>query len=223
MPRIKPPEIPGRWLITKGDLADFLDKTIPAVNRLEAKGIFSDLNNLKTSVKEWIFYNSEGGTKARIELEKLKKIEMENARTAGNLIPLEEAKAMFDDYTLTLNLNEDGIATKMALELEGVTEGAVRKQILKQAIIDARNNSVQQVRERFPQILSVQLGKPAVDETTEKPRSMGGHDEDPAEDIGGAGPIQELEDTVHDSDHAGRSKPARKKANRRVRKSRRKD
>ena len=171
-------------------------------------------------VAAYAFYISEGGVRTRLDAERVKKLQRENALLEGNFVEAEDMREWFEEWAHQLVAALETIPARLSVELIGVTDGAVIKQISKGAVSAAREMAAASLDAHFGATQvgdrngnSVHPEAAAAEDTG----SVGGSDADIAEDERRTGTVAIESSAVHDPVHARRRRAKRKTRNARVR------
>lgn len=173
-------------------------------------------------VKRYAFFVSGFGTRAELDKQRVRRAKNENDKFEGTVVPIDQVIPIVEEVFAAIVYNEDNVAGRLAMDLAGVEDAAVRKHALRDAIIAARQQALNSFNERFAEVLR-SCGARGLSEDGDPPDSltarMGRLHPHPSEDERGAGALPLESDAVHGSGDAGVRKPSRAARKRRVRKS----
>jgi len=161
-------------------------------------------------VKAYAFYVSKGGVKTRLDTERVRKLERENALLEGSFIPADEVEEWFEEYAVAIASAFGTFPARLSIDLLGVpgvnADGAVINQVAKDAVSAALRVAAEGFRAHYkvpPSGADRGDDRPKADAVSEADAGrVGGRDEDPAEDERGGGPVEKLPGAVHDSGDA---------------------
>jgi hypothetical protein len=173
-------------------------------------------------VKRFAAVVAGSGTRAELDKQRVRRAKNENDKFEGNVVPLDGVLDVIERYVRAITYNEDNIAGRLAMDLAGIDDAAVRKHTIRGAIIQARDLARAEFIEALRQVAQ-DSGAPVtgVDGEPTDPLAsrVGGLDPHPPEDERGAGAVPLEPDAVHGSGDAGLREPDGAPRKRGVRKS----
>lgn len=166
------------------------------------------------------------GARKKLDDERVRRLQLQNSKLEGSIVQIDDVLPLVEEMHRNLIGYEDGAAQQLAMDLEGVTDVAARKQQILKQLIDARILAYRKFSERLSDIVRESVGKAVSDvraATAADPGPVGGRESNPSEDERRTRAISKRTNTVHGPADAGDGRSSRKARDGRVRKSNGKD